>query len=196
MLHKQILTESQNALLTSRVSHLLSRSLFCEHVITIKENRKEDLMDKENVKERNDDQGKKPGTLRLVIHYKGDNVELVSHQLVDMIPLPSDPLEYSDKEAGFWFVVKDKKKQTLYRRIIQNPIKYAVEVRSDDPDRPLSWASVEKPEGEFILMLPAFEDAENVLLFSSPLTMKDAMRPAREFASISLKGGRNRKGGR
>lgn len=137
-------------------------------------------------RERNTAQGKKPQSLRLTIHYEGDKVTLVSQHLVDMISLPSDPLEYSEKESGFWFVVKDNKEKTLYRRITQSPIQYAVEVRTNDPDRPLSWKTVDDPKGEFVLLLPAYRQAASVSLFSSPLSLKEARVPAKEFARISL----------
>ena len=147
-------------------------------------------MNKNDLKERDGEREGTIGTIRLVLEYKENDVNLISQQQVDMIPPPSDALEYSERETGFWFVVKDKEKRVLYRRIIQNPIKYAVEVRSDDPDRPLAWETVKEPQGVFVLMLPAFDEAATVSLFSSPFTLEDSMRPAKEFASISLKRGR------
>lgn len=140
-------------------------------------------------------QPRKPKTLRLTLHYEGDKVNLISQQVVDMICPPTDPLEYSEEEAGFWFMLRDRHEQILYRRIIQSPMQYAVEIRSNDPDRPLSWKTVNSPRGEFVLLLPALEEAATVSLFSSPFSLKEAMGPAREFATIPLERDQNKKEG-
>ena len=140
-------------------------------------------------------QGRKPKTVRLTLHYEGGKVNLISQNLVDMICPPSDPLEYSEEEAGFWFMARDQNEKILYRRVIQCPMQYAVEIRSNDPDRPLSLKTVNSPRGEFVLLLPALEEAVTVSLFSSPFSLKEAMEPAREIATIPLKRSQDEKEG-
>lgn len=124
--------------------------------------------------------------LRLVFSYEGENVKMISKQRVDMKPPPSDPLTPAKGAAGFWYELTDKEGRTLYRRIKQNPIEYAVEVRSDDPHRPLRWEKGKEVKGEFILVVPVIATAEVLTLFSSPLSAGKESVPAKELARFLL----------
>lgn len=125
-------------------------------------------------------------TLRLTFSYEGSDVRLVSLQSVEMVPLPSDPVYAQEPRTGFWYEVRDTKGRTLYRRATQNPIKFAAEVRSDDPERPLMWQKVSEPKGSFVLLMPDLKEAQTLVLFSSPLDPEKAAGLANEIARFDL----------
>ncbi len=128
-----------------------------------------------------------PQAVRLVFEYKGSQIKLLSEKRVEMIAPPSETRELGKNASGFWYEVSDAKGKALYRRVVQNPIPAAVEVRTDDPYRPLAW---EKPgqdlKGQFVLLIPQLKAAAKVTLFSSPLNLKSGMEPAKELKSFAL----------
>lgn len=131
--------------------------------------------------------------LRLTFSYEDSNVRLASIQKVEMLAPPSDPIRAQDgQEAGFWYELRDGEGRTLYRRVIQNPIKFAFEVRSD-PERPLAWQKVSGPRGEFVLLMPELEKAKTLVLFSSPLEPEGALGPAKELTRFNLEQGSENK---
>ena len=133
-----------------------------------------------------DQDKEEPRAIRLTFTYEGGRVEILSQQKVAMLSPPSDALNYNKKSSGFWYEVHDSKGRPLFRRIIQNPIQQAVEVRSDDRDRPLTWQEVEKATGQFVLVIPDLEKASHLVLFSSPLEIKKTGQPARPMAQFPL----------
>lgn len=129
---------------------------------------------------------KKDLALRLMFSYEGRDVRLVSRQSVEMVTPPSDPIRVQEGQAGFWYELRDAEGRTLYRRVIQNPIKFAVEVRSDDPKRPLMWQKVSEPRGSFVLLMPDLKQAYTLVLFGSPPEPEAAAEPAKEIARFNL----------
>ena len=103
-----------------------------------------------------------------------------------MISSPSDPLKVSDKRNGFWYELRDKKNRVLYRRIVQNPVKFAVEVRSDKKDTPLVWEEVKDPAGLFVLLAPELPEAESIVLVSSPFEPTRANEEAVEITRFPV----------
>jgi len=141
------------------------------------------------------DQGKvEPRAIRLTFSYEGKNVKLLSQQKVSMLPPPSDTLKYNKKSTGFWYEIHDSSGLPIFRRVVHNPIQQAVEVRSDDRDRPLTWQEVKKASGQFVLMIPDLDKAAHLVLFSSPLEIKRSSQPAKPMAQFPLGKPRNRKG--
>jgi hypothetical protein len=135
---------------------------------------------------RRQDRGRNVRTLRLTFTYEGSDVRLVSQQSIEMVPPPSDPIHAAEGQTGFWYELKDAAGRTLYRRVTQNPIKFATEVRSDDPRRPLAWESVSEPKGSFVLLMPDLDQARMVVLMSSPLERTAMVGPAGEIARFDL----------
>jgi hypothetical protein len=133
-------------------------------------------------------------TLRLTFSYEGSDLRLISRQRVEMMSPPSDPVQAQKEQTGFWYEVRDAEGRTLYRRVIQNPIKFAAEVRSDDPERPLAWQEVSEPRGNFILLMPDLDRAHMLVLFSSPMEPGAALGPAKEIAHFDLAQGPEGKG--
>ena len=127
-----------------------------------------------------------PHTLRLTFSYEGSIVRMVSRQSVEMVPPPSDSLHVKEGQTGFWYELRDTKGNTLYRRVTQNPIKFAVEVRSDDWERPLNWESTKDPRGSFILLMPDLREAHTLVLFGSPPEPDKETEPAKEIYRFDL----------
>ena len=125
-------------------------------------------------------------SLRLTFTYEASNIRLVSKQSVEIASQPTDPLEPEEGTTGFWYEVRDEEGLTIYRRIIQNPIKFAAEVKSDDPDRPFAWEEVRDPRGSFFLLIPDLKDARSLILVSSPLKFGAPLEPAEELARFDL----------
>lgn len=127
--------------------------------------------------------------LRLIFEYEGDHISLVSARRVAMMVPPSDPLAARRRESGFWFELKDGSGKTLYRRVTHDPIQRAVELRSDDPDRPFTREDVKNPAGTFVLLVPDLAEAREVALSSSP-PGREALAPAKEIARFRIELGR------
>lgn len=127
-------------------------------------------------------------TMRLTFSYEGSNVRLASMQKIEMLAPQSDTIRVQEGQAGFWYELRDVEGRTLYRRVIQNPIKFAFEVRSD-PERPLAWKKVSGPRGEFVLLMPELEQAKTLVLFSSPLEPEGSPGPAKELTRFNLEEG-------
>lgn len=131
--------------------------------------------------------GAPPRALRLVFKYEGSDVELISKKLITKVAPPTDNRNVDAEESGFWFVILDNKRNVLYRRIIENPIQYAAEVRTDDPHMPLKWEEQDKPKGHFSVIIPELPKASRIELFSSPLKLRKRFEPAKQLAGFRLK---------
>ncbi len=125
-------------------------------------------------------------SLRLTFIYGGKDIRLESIKSIVMIVPNSDRLEKEENTAGFWYEVRDKENRTLYRRITDNPIKYAAEVRSDDPNAPLKWEEIKEPKGSFVLLIPDIEEGHSVVFFSSPLELMQEREKAQEIARFDI----------
>jgi hypothetical protein len=127
-------------------------------------------------------------TLRLTFSYQGNQVQLISRQSVEMISPPSEPIVGEEEQAGFWYELRDAQDLILYRRAINNPIEFAVEVRTDDPERPLARQQITDPQGIFVLLMPDLTEARTLVIFSSPLEPEAAIAiaPARELARFNI----------
>lgn len=126
-------------------------------------------------------------SLRLTFSYEGSDVRLVSMKSIEMLSPPSDPIQTKKGQAGFWYELRDDRGRTLYRRVIQNPIKFSVEVRSNNPKRPLEWQKVNEPRGTFTLIAPDLAEAKTIELISSPLEPEGMLKPAGELTRFKLK---------
>jgi hypothetical protein len=127
-------------------------------------------------------------TLRLTFSYQGNQVQLISRQSVEMISPPSDPVVGEEGQTGFWYELRDSQDRILYRRAINNPIEFEVEVRTGDPERPLARERVTDPQGIFVLLMPDLAEARTLVIFSSPLEPEAAIAiaPARELTRFDL----------
>lgn len=127
------------------------------------------------------------GAVRLVFEYHGDDVRLISLQHVDMPVPPTDALEGYEGQQGFWAVVRDRDDTTLYCQILHDPIRRDVEVFSDDPERSLARAPVERPTGAFFVVVPDFREADHVALMRSPPAQPGSRAVATESLRVPLR---------
>lgn len=133
-------------------------------------------------------------SIRLTFSYKGDEIRLVERRVVATLAPPSDSLSVGKGETGFWYEIRDARDVVQYRRIIQNPIESAVEIRSDVPQRPLSWLKVDEPRGDFDLLIPDLEEARFLALFGASEERGLPVGPSREIARFDLAQGGEGKG--
>lgn len=104
--------------------------------------------------------------LRAIFEYKGREVRLASVQSLEMIAPPPQAIFPRSDERGTWFELRDREGQTLYRRVIDNPIREDIEVLTDDPSHPLSRVTSEQPEGIFYILAPDIPQARELVIMT------------------------------
>lgn len=144
----------------------------------------------------------RPRAVRLTIAYNGDQMEMVSQQSVAMKAPPSDPVESTAAAAadaehtGFWVDLKDGQDQTLYRRVLHDPMPRHVEAFSPDPRQTVQRVPIPVTEsrGVFSVVLPEIEAAQAVSLIGPPppptgpaALAEEGPQPSREIARFALK---------
>ncbi len=140
-----------------------------------------------------------PRAVRLTFAFEGDEVRLVGRQPVEMIAPPTDKLDGYEHEQGFWLEVRSGKDETLHRQVMQDPLRYDVEVFSPDPEQSVFRSPVDEPSGIFVVVVPDLSEADHVALLSSGaptaaargMTPEAAARapsgPATEFVRFPLR---------
>lgn len=140
-----------------------------------------------------------PKAVRLTFTFEGDEVRLVSRQPVEMIAPPTDKLDGYEHEQGFWLEVRTGQDETLHRQVMQDPLRYDVEVFSPDPEQSVFRIPVGERSGSFTVVVPDLSEADHVALLSSGaptaaargMTPEAAARapsgPATEFARFPLR---------
>lgn len=126
---------------------------------------------------------------RLTFSYEGRYLQLVSLQSIGMRSPPSVPLTMEEDQSGFWYELQDKNRGVLYRYVIYNPIRIEAEIFSNDPSVPMRRVKIKNPRGTFQLLAPQIDEADSLVLFSSPLEPEHSGEPARELARFDLKSG-------
>lgn len=108
-----------------------------------------------------------PWAVRLTFSYEGDEIRLEDQRRVRTIASPTDTLSGYGDERGFWVEVRDGQKETLYRRVMPNPLRKDVEVFSPDHERGIFRAPVERPSGVFAVLVPDLDRSDHVAVMSS-----------------------------
>ncbi len=129
-------------------------------------------------------------SIRLTFSYEGSQVRLVSRQILDKRPPSSDPLLDPQKDApqsGFWIELRDREDRAVYRKIMHNPIELSVETISEDSERTFTRQPISEPRGTFFSVIPNLEEAESVVILSSPLDIEARPEAAREITRFVLK---------
>ena len=90
-----------------------------------------------------------------------------SDELWWMATPESDPIEH-DAEAGFWYELRDADNTTLYRQVLQNPVRYDAEIYLED-EQTIVRQAFDDYADTFDLLAPALASATQIALFSSPL---------------------------
>jgi hypothetical protein len=124
-------------------------------------------------------------TLRIQLSYTGSQVSFDWSQVLDHVPPPTDDLGDMTGQSGFWFELQDGQGGVLYRRGINNPIEFEVEIPGEDPDQPPGWQRTDAADGSFILDMPAIDEAANLVLVYVPPD-DNADLPAGVVGTIAL----------
>lgn len=134
-------------------------------------------------------------TLRLTFSYEGDTIRLIDRRSVEMIPpAPNTPLPDLD-EAGFWYVVRDDKREVVYYRVTRNPMAPSFEVFSPSGEQSITNIDRDRARGTFEILVPDTPEAASLHLFTTdPLVhggggQEDGRgpQPAREVAHFDLR---------
>jgi hypothetical protein len=133
-------------------------------------------------------EGKPAKAIRLVCSFDGDQVALVSQQSVEMVLPPSDPMEGTTGQKGFWYELRDAQDRPLYRKVMHHPMREDVEVFSNDPQQhSVARHPVPNRKGVFVVLVPDNENGRAVTLSSSPRSIQLTNQPATEIARFALK---------
>jgi len=127
---------------------------------------------------------------RVLIRFAGGQFTLVERKEIRKVLPPSDELPAGERPlSGFWYELRAGDGHTRYRRIIDDPVRLVFE-GPDDPKTPLP-AAPRRSEGIpaerfFSLLLPAVQQGDQLVLFSSPLQLGAQGEPASEVARLDL----------
>ncbi len=100
------------------------------------------------------------------------------------MPLPpTDPIQHGP-EAGFWYELRDANNATLYRQVVDNPMRHEAEVYTEGA--PINRLTKEDHADSFTLLAPSLEGVTAIALFSSPLDPANFGAAAKEIARFSL----------
>jgi len=122
--------------------------------------------------------------LRLTFSYSPKGIHLDEIQPLEGMPLPpTDPIQHGP-EAGFWYELRDARNTTLYRQVVDNPMRREAEVYTEGA--PIGRLTKEDHADSFTLLVPSLEGITTIVLFSSPLDPANFGAAAKEIARFSL----------
>jgi hypothetical protein len=101
-------------------------------------------------------------TVRLIFSYDGDEVTLVSQQVVDM--LPSGPFFGEPQTPGHYVEVRSAAGDVLAGAPAGNAFAGTAEVFPEKAGEPIVRVDVEKPHGAFTVLVPAPRASSEVAL--------------------------------
>jgi hypothetical protein len=122
--------------------------------------------------------------LRLTFSYSSKGIHLDEIRPLEGMPSPpTDPIQHGP-EAGFWYELRDAKNATLYRQVVDNPMRHEAEVYTEGA--PIDRQTLEHHADSFTLLVPRLEGVTTIALFSSPLDPANFGAAADEIACFSL----------
>jgi hypothetical protein len=122
--------------------------------------------------------------LRLTFSYSSKGIHLDEIQLLEGMPSPpTDPIQHGP-EAGFWYELRDAKNATLYRQVVDDPMRHEAEVYTEGA--PIERQTKEDHADSFTLLAPSLEGVTTITLFSSPLDPAAFGAAAKEIARFSV----------
>jgi hypothetical protein len=101
-------------------------------------------------------------TVRLIFSYDGDEVTLVSQQVVDM--LPNGPYFGDPRTPGHYVEVRSAEGDVLAGAPAANAFVGTAEVFPEQPGEPIVRVDVEKPRGAFTVLVAAPQASAEVAL--------------------------------
>jgi hypothetical protein len=128
--------------------------------------------------------------LRLTFSYEGNNIQLISQQKIEKVLPPSDNIQQN--QTGFWYELTDSENNTVYRQIMNSPIKIDMEVFSNDPKESIIRQQITDIRGIFSIVVPDIPQAKNFDMFSSPIVSEGIagiQKPATKIFHLNLNEG-------
>jgi hypothetical protein len=122
---------------------------------------------------------------RLTFAYEGDQIRLMAEREVLMIIPPSDPLDPHETQSGFSVLLKNDRSETVYRRVMNSPLRFDEEVFDRDPERSIRRVDNPNARGTFVVLVPAIA-ATRLEFFGHPLKPRAHNEPPRRLASFTL----------
>ncbi len=113
-------------------------------------------------------EGQPRRTLRLTFRVRDGEVQLVSHERLEMICPPSiGERPEAGRHGGFWMELRDAQDRVLFYRLLQDPILSSVEVHSPDGRIRREFGPVR--EAMFEVLLPDEAEARSLALMGEYL---------------------------
>jgi hypothetical protein len=108
------------------------------------------------------DPTQRPGAVRLIFEYEGDEVRLVSQQRVD-VAVPGFDLALAP-QPGHFVEVRDSGNLPLSRVPLREAFPTSAEVFPEKPGEPITRVELPERRGAFTVVVPAREAADRVAL--------------------------------
>lgn len=109
-----------------------------------------------------------PKALQMSFRFHATEVTLADSAVVVMQAHPGDALDNYRHHAGFWLELQSADGETLYRRVMRNPMVHDVEIEPEPGSSDLRHRPVSKKSGRFLAAVPVMPDVESLVLFNSP----------------------------
>ena len=122
-------------------------------------------------------------SLRLTFAYKGDKLDLITTERVNMKTPAAVAAPPSKSSVGYWLEVRDAQGKLLYHQVLHDPLRKQVELYSDAPRQP-GIRRLERPDsqGEFSILLPDVSGARTFQLYGNPVPAASAAARGRSKA--------------
>ena len=108
-----------------------------------------------------------------------------------MLTQSSDPLDGLENLVGFWLELRSKAGKPLYRQIMRDPFRPAVEV-FDQPDQEgltIAMAPLKEVSGHLVLLVPDEPEADHVALVRSEPDPQTNKLQVTDVARLSVQNG-------
>ena len=121
--------------------------------------------------------------VRLIFEFDGDQIRLVSQQMVDMVVTGLDLARA--QHPGVYVDVRDSIGRTLARVPARGALAASAEIFPEHPSEPIVRMEVAKPKGAFTVVVPAPAEASQVTVVRIVTAHPEARLPAGDAMSVS-----------
>ena len=135
--------------------------------------------------------------VRLLFAYDQLNIQWIGVEQLKMFLPPSQATQGYEGQSGQWFELQTENEQVVYRRMVHNFIRFAVELHpsrsregieiAPEEGSQITWQELSEVRGIFTVLAPEQENAPYLVIFSSPLTLAESVLPASEVARFDLR---------
>jgi hypothetical protein len=133
-------------------------------------------------------------SLRVTLTWDGKALAVRHITKVAMMAPASEATPPKQGAVGFWVELHDRKGRLLYCRVLRNPIATHVEVFSPNE---IERIPVAPAPTEFDVIVPDYDEAGELVVWSSPLDFERALGTAGVLGKFDLTtGGRGGEGGK